>query len=558
MKIKQLALLVTFTLGLGSTLAQTSAKFEGINLARKGRNALVETAIEKKFVYEGELGFLQTRTSDNVLALKLVEVENEDRKRQFSLVAKSKKSTPEAVGREFAKINGYSRFGGAETILRLHGSNTIGATLAPALVKDFLERQIGANDVIVQRSGVETTIFFEPKDTPGKYSAVEIVAHGSSTAFKETKSNKNVGLAGGYCDIGMASRPIKDSEAVGLIEKGISDLRDDSQTFPIAVDGVAVILHPRNPIDKLSVLQIAKLFSGEIKNWKELGGPNLPVSIYSRDAQSGTFDTFKSKVLKPTKKSLSKSLKGRFEENSAIVKEVSKTRGGIGFIGLSSLNQTVRAVSIKAADDTRAFFPSRLTLKSLDYPLSRLLYLYAPSSRSQMASDLLGFVMSDAGQSRVDQEGLIGQGLATTFDRKQAEEFKKQLVADTTLPAVYRKAISDADRGDTGFNVRFSSGQIRPDANSTNNLRRLVSLLAEPKMEDASVVLIGFADSRGDDKKNEALSKRRADAVGTILEQYGVTKINTHGLGEIMPVGDNTIEAGRAANRRVEVWLKRN
>ncbi len=537
--------------------AEPTNQFSEINLQRKGRVSLVKTAIAQNLAYETELGYLKAREGGSLLLSDLVEVENGDRERQFTLIAKSSKATVEKVGRDFALKNGYHPLSGAEVQLRLHGSNTIGASLMPALVTEFLKSEFKEPRLSEQKKGVETTLFYQTPDSGGESYAVQIVAHGSSTAFQETKTNHEVGLLGGFCDIGMASRPIKEKEAQVLIKNGHTDLRAPGNVFPIAVDGVAVIVHPSNPVDELSVLQIAQIFSKEVKNWKELGGPDLAISVLSRDTQSGTYDTFKSRVLKPTGKSLSVSKLARFEQNSAIVSRVSHRRGTIGFVGLSALNSGVRALSVKAAEGTRAFFPSRLTLKSLDYPLSRLLYLYAPEKRSALAGRLLSFVMSDAGQRVVDRIGLVGQGLATSIDREQAAEFKKALVEDRRIPEVYRTAIAEADREDTGFNVRFLTGKVTPNANSVNNLKRLVNLLAEPELDRSTVVLIGFADSRGEAKINEKLSKKRADTVAELLRRHGVQQVETRGLGEIMPVGDNLTQSGRAANRRVEVWLKR-
>ena len=553
---KLVTYLLVSTIAILNVHAEES--FETLNLKREGRKEILDTAIAKRLVFENETGLLSKRNKVSPLADILVDVENETRQKQFALISSSSGKSTEEVGRDFAKRSGYSARNSAETVLRIHGSNTIGASLMPSLVQDFLEKKLGVADVSVSQNGVETTLVYPESKGSSAFSAIEVVAHGSSTAFGETEENREVGIEGGFCDIGMASRPIKDAEADAIIKEGMSDLRENSNVFPIAVDGVAIIVHPSNSVTSLSVSQIASLFSGEIKNWRELDGSDLPVEVFERDSQSGTYETFVSKVLSPNSKTLLDPSKGKFERNSQVVDSVVASRGGIGFIGLGALNSSVRALSVKAANDTRAFIPNRLTLKSLDYPLSRLLYLYSPAKRSKLTSELLEYVMSNSGQSRVDQEGLVGQGLATTIDREQAADFKEELVADSKIPEMYRNAIEKADREDSGFNIRFSTGDKSPDSNSANNLKRLVDLLANPEMEKVSVVLIGFADSVGRKENNLRLSRERANNIANYLRQNGVERVEAIGIGDQMPVGDNTNSEGRAANRRVEVWLKRS
>ncbi len=553
--------LFTFLLFVASVqllFSETSERFYELNAKRQGRLPLIEKTISLQLGYEQEDGYLRVSSKNTCeVVAELVKIENLDRKSQFQIIASQEESSLEQVAKEFALQNGFNRYDSAEIALRIHGSNTVGASLMPAFVSQFLTDELDVADLLVRKSGVETRILFKASDEDTEYKAIDIIAHGSSTAFAETSSNKHVGLAGGYCDIGMASRPVKDAEAAKIVAAGFGDVRDHANVFPIAVDGVAVIVHPENPITELSVTEISQLFSGEIRDWSALGASEQKVVLYCRDEQSGTFDTFKSRVLKPTQKKLSSTLGGRFEENSQIVKKVSQSKGAIGFVGLSALDSSVRALSVKASSESRAFFPNRLTIKSLDYPLSRLLYLYAPSERKSMASELLRFAMSQEGQSVVDNEGLIGQGVATAVDREQAADLKEALVSDQTIPLEYREAILDADREDSAFNVRFSIGSSTPDANSQNNIKRLVSLLANPGMEKTSVVLIGFTDSVGASDKNKSLSHSRARSVSDILQKNGVSSIKVYGLGEEMAVGDNLTDSGRAANRRVEVWLKR-
>jgi phosphate transport system substrate-binding protein len=261
-------------------------------------------------------------------------------------------------------------------------------------------------------------------------------------------------------------------------------------------------------------------------------------------------------VLKPLSKKLSSAAK-RYESSTELVRDCSADPTGIGFVGLAYAGASINLIPISASAETRPLMASRLTIKSLDYPLARLLYFYAPVKRSALASEYLDFVMSDRGQQVVDQVGLIGQGRALAGDAREADARKNALLQDAGVSDGYKKIIRNADRRDTFANVRFDSGELTPDVNSRQNLRRVANLLAAPGNENVGVVCIGFADNQGNDASNMEVSKSRAEAVADFLSRLGVRNVQTAGFGEAMPVADNHTADGRSANRRVEIWLRR-
>ena len=129
----------------------------------------------------------------------------------------------------------------------------------------------------------------------GRKITVTIAAHGSGTGF--------TAIGQGSAELAASSRPIKDSESASLSSLGNMKSRDAEQV--IAIDGLAIVLHPSNPIDALSTLQLAQIFSGEVSDWSQLGGRPGAINLYARDDNSGTFDTFKELVLGANGKQLS-------------------------------------------------------------------------------------------------------------------------------------------------------------------------------------------------------------------------------------------------------------
>jgi phosphate transport system substrate-binding protein len=547
------ALLLTSV--FGATQEELRVEFTKINQERTLRSELINFLKKTAKVRETENGTLAAADPKDAELARSVDTENAARERQFDIIAELQGQPEQEIRAAFALKMGVAKKETITPILRIHGSNTVGEKLAPELVREWLDSR-NVTDVSMKRSGVFTQFVFRDSVRDQEWKSVEILAHGTSTAFQQDQTYPEVGLAGGFCDVGMASRQIKDQEAEALIGSGLGDLRKEGSVFPVAVDGLAIFCPQARQIPSLTVAQVADIFSGEITNWSEVGGSNEAITLYARDAHSGTFDSFESKVLKPLSKKLSPQAK-RYESSSELVRDCASDPSGIGFVGLAYANTSVNVIPICASAETRPLIASRLAIKSLDYPLARLLYFYAPAKRSALASDYLDFAISDRGQQVVDRVGLIGQGKAMASDMNEADALKKSLLQDGQIPPDYKKIVQNADRRDTLANVRFESGELSPDANSRQNLRRLANFLASPGNENAKVICIGFADNKGSDTSNLQVSKSRAEAVAAQLSSLGVREVQTVGFGEAMPVADNNTSEGRAANRRVEIWLQR-
>ncbi|GAA0791431.1 substrate-binding domain-containing protein [Marinobacterium sediminicola] len=419
-----------------------------------------------------------------------------------------------------------------ETLFRIHGSNTIGETLAPELLKAFWQQQ-GAQDIRIHQGTVEVErdILFS---LPGKSALqrVELKAHGSSTGFK--------GLLNRETDLAMASRRIKDQEKTRLAPL-YGDLSSVRTEHVVGMDGLAIIVHPRNPISSLSTAQLARLFSGEIVNWKQLGGPDEPVRIYSRDENSGTWDSFKSMVLKKHGVKLAATAR-RFESSMELSDRVSQEPGAIGFIGLPYV---LRAKALAVADEEGALpvFPTTFTVSTEDYPLTRRLYMYEPMTLSlnSPAHQFMRFVTSEEGQDIVRKSGFISQNIQ-----------RIQPVLSNELPQEYLALTRGGSR--LSLNFRFNSGTFELDNKAQRDLERVIRFFE--KNPGQRVFLIGFSDSTGDPEHNRSLSLQRAQIVRDQLLARGINVADVQGLGALAPVASNATATGRERNRRVEVWVR--
>lgn len=418
---------------------------------------------------------------------------------------------------------------GGEPVLRIQGSNTIGAHLLPELVKGLLVSE-GYSDVTAKPGKAENEQRIIGRTQDGKEAIVDLAAHGSSTGFLALKDSS--------AELAAASRPIKDAEVAGLSASG--NLRSAKAEQVIGIDGLAIIVNAANPLDELTTDTLAKIFSGEVKTWEEIGGRGGAIRLYSRDDNSGTFDTFKELVLASHGKALASGVQ-RFESSDQLSAEVSKDPQGIGFVGLSSV-QNAKALRI-ADGDSQAMPPSTTLIATEDYPLSRRLFLYMkPEEPNRWARALLQFAQGDKGQALVSASGFVGQ-------RVQAVKMAPR----ASMPENYQALARDAER--LSVNFRFREGSATLDNKAQRDIDRLLAYLQQAGKMNKQAVLVGFGDPKQDPARAELLSKLRAMAVRRELAKEGVMFREISGMGDALPVAANSDNDGRVRNRRVEVWV---
>ncbi|TFF13802.1 hypothetical protein EXW72_07910 [Pseudomonas sp. BCA14] len=413
--------------------------------------------------------------------------------------------------------------------LRIQGSNTIGAALGPALVKGLMVQQ-GLQGVHSEPAEGANEQRILGSTRQGKTVTIEVAAHGSSTGFAALKRAN--------ADVAASSRPIKDSELVDL--EPLGDLKSPDAEQVIAIDGLAIILNPRNPLNTLNTEQLAQVFNGEISTWEALGGVGGTIHLYARDDQSGTYDTFKELVLSRRGKPLAPSAQ-RFESSEALSDAVSHDPQGIGFIGLPYVRQA-KAVAI-VDGDSQPMLPLASLIATEDYPLSRRLFFYLPpSNRNPWAKALVDFTQSGKGQAMVAANGFIAQQVQAIGVEPRP-----------SMPEDYQAIARDAQR--LTVNFRFEEGSASLDSKARQDLQRVVAYLKGHGKLDKKVMLVGFGDMKNDPQRAALLSKLRAMAVRRELVKSGVVLRDIRGFGAQMPVATNSADEGRIKNRRVEVWV---
>ncbi len=207
----------------------------------------------------------------------------------------------------------------------------------------------------------------------------------------------SVGIAAlidGTCDIADASRSIKETE----IQKAVANGRDPVAHI-VAMDGIAVVVNKSNPISKLSKQQIKDIFTGKITDWSALGGNPGKIVVVSRDTSSGTFEAFGELVMNKEKVVPSALMQA---SNQAVSQAVALTSSAIGYVGLGFMSGDIKALEIEGV------MPSKETVLSGEYPVSRPLFMYSDGKPEGLVKDYLEFVKSREGQRLVEEQGYVG------------------------------------------------------------------------------------------------------------------------------------------------------
>ena len=205
-----------------------------------------------------------------------------------------------------------------------------------------------------------------------------------------------VGIASivdGTCDIGNASRPIKEKEIATAEEKGVNVFANI-----VARDAIAVALNPVNDIDGLTLEQIKAIYTGEFSNWSQVGGSDQEIVVISRDSSSGTFEAFNELALDKEKVRPDALLQA---SNAAVATSVANTPGAIGYVGLGYVTAKIKAIEVNG------IIPSKETVNSDTYPLARPLFMYTDGEPTGAVKEFMDFVMSEEGQKLVEENGYI-------------------------------------------------------------------------------------------------------------------------------------------------------
>ncbi|OGX00242.1 MAG: hypothetical protein A3I73_00030 [Omnitrophica bacterium RIFCSPLOWO2_02_FULL_45_16] len=253
--------------------------------------------------------------------------------------------------------------------------------------KDKNSIQVKGSDTMVNLSQAWTEKYME--ENPGDF--VAVTGGGSGTGLSS--------LISGACDIANSSRNIKDKEIALARGKGINPYE-----IKVGLDGLGVVVNTKNSVSKLTMQQLADIFTGKISNWKELGGKDERIVLLSREVNSGTHVYFKEHVLRKG----SPDGKEEFAQNAlllpssqAIADEVAGNPAAIGYYGMGYISPKQKPVAIARDEKSEYVEPTIDNVLSGKYPISRPLFIYTNGEPKGLVKKFVDFILSKEGQEIV-------------------------------------------------------------------------------------------------------------------------------------------------------------
>ena len=256
-----------------------------------------------------------------------------------------------------------------------------------------------------EQSQTKKNITLKGSDTVlplGQKEAEVYMKKDSTASISVTGGGSGVGLTAlldGTTDVAMASRDLKTEEKLKF-----NDKKKEIEQVVIAYDALSVIVNPANTVNQLTREQVEKIYTGEITNWKEVGGADEKIVAYSRESSSGTFEFFKEQVME--KRNYAATVLS-MPATGAIVQSVSQTKGAIGYVGMAYETSGTKNVSISYDGGKTFVAPSIAAAKDKSYPISRpLFYMYDKANKDKVQA-FIDYAVSEEGQKIVSETGYV-------------------------------------------------------------------------------------------------------------------------------------------------------
>ncbi len=257
----------------------------------------------------------------------------------------------------------------------------------PVKAKQYTMIQIKGSDTMVNLGQAWAEEFMRKRPDI----SIAVTGGGSGTGI--------AAILSGTCDIAQSSREMKKDE----LEKAAATGEPVKETV-VGIDGIAVVVHPSNPISELTIDQLSGIFTGKIKNWNELGGKDKPILILSRERNSGTHVFFLEEILrkgnpKGPEEFASSAL--MMPSSQAIVLEVVSSEAAIGYIGLGYVSDKQKVLAVGRNAEGPFVMPTLETSQNGEYPISRPLYLLTRGEPQGDVKEYIDFILSPEGQEIV-------------------------------------------------------------------------------------------------------------------------------------------------------------
>jgi phosphate transport system substrate-binding protein len=412
----------------------------------------------------------------------------------------------------------------AQDTIRINGSNMLGDQMVPVLVEGWMKK-FGYEQIKISRSKAGLTKIGAKRDSESVI--VEIRGKGSRLGFQD--------LVNGDTEIAMMSRSLSAKEMDDGWQLG--NLGSPDQEHVVALQAITVIVHPANQIIGLDVSQLSKIISGEITDWKQLGGKPGPIRLHIARQETGLAE-MQTAILDVRAASRNAQ---RHADSKTIRAVVSGDPDAIGITEFTAKSGAYRALPIRIGN--RYIAADQLHIKTEDYPLMRRLYFYTGQIITALGRGFVTYAESEEAQRLLASKGYLS--LATMAI---TENLKKD------LPKEYLQWIDGASRLSLSFRFGEDNTFSIFDSRGAQDIARLKDFMSRPENKKRKVILVGHAEKQSSNYMANSVSNEYADLVANALMEIGVHPTRVRGVGYILPLtlGNNSVYR----NRRVEIWLR--
>lgn len=356
--------------------------------------------------------------------------------------------------------------------------------------------------------------------------------------------------------------PMAPELATAALQDGAADLKlafraePDLVNHSVAMDALVVLVAPDNPTPEISTVELAQILAGEVDNWAQVGGPDMPIVLHAlaqeADLQRALGERLGTQDMAAV----------RHPDLATLARAVAMDPWAVAISGRSEIAPARRM----PLTDSCGFplLPTALAIKAEDYPLALPVMLLTPKRRLPLLTrEFLDFLRTPEAQAAVSAAGFVDRSASRqpmTADGLRLINAIQGAGEDVTLDDLKRLAgiMDGADRVSLTF--RFEDGSSTLDAQSQDNLVDLAQLIAVGQFRDQKLVLAGFSDGSGAAQANLALSVERAATVAqelaTVAPDLAPADLPVvEGFGEALPMACDETAIGRQLNRRVELWV---
>lgn len=434
----------------------------------------------------------------------------------------------------------------------ISGSRELGLNLMPTLLDGFAA-SLELN--LIQQSDDNGNLqYLMTDDSDAEVVKISFVMRGSSNGMRD--------LLQGNASLALTTRPARQAEAAAFQRAGMGNIREAGNESILALDGLVVVTSALNRVRIIRHADLARIFSGEVSDWAQLGGVPGPINLYVRPENSGTGSVFSQLVMRPARTGFSLRV-NVMASDAEVAEAVAADPGGIGF---TSYSNSGNAVSVSILGECGIQSPaSAFTIQAEEYPYSRRMYLYQVRQNvPPMVALFLEYLETNDAQELVDLSGYVGQDVEEIPVNDQGLRFLSAALptdAEMTLEQLQSMMADLAVAQRLSITYRFEQGTARLDSRALSDIDRLAEHMLSPHLRNKKVILMGFTDSVGRGNLNQSLSLARAEQVREALLAAGgggidPARVELRGYGELSPLGCNEDVDGRRINRRVEVWTR--